>query len=125
MKEKILDFYMNNNKWSIYEVEQKLFWEDDGKLEEMSNTEYHFGRCKYNTQEIWLCIDNSLEQRKKTLYHELLHCYRGSYITFNDIEANEDFWCDISANSHDIIHSIIEEYVARKKHKKEEELEII
>ena len=115
MKEKILDFYMNNSKWTIYEVEQKSFWEDDGKLDEMNNGDYFLGRCRYVSQEIWLYKDLTEEQKKKTLYHELLHCYKGSYLTYNNIEGDDDFWCDMSANSHDIIHSIVEEYISRKR----------
>ena len=123
MKEKILDFYMNNCKWTIYEVEEKVFWEDDGKLEEMKEDNgYFFGRCKYVKQEIWLCNEIPLEQRKKTLYHELLHCYKGCYITFEELNnMPEDFCCDLFANSHDIIHSIVEEYIARKKYEKEQD----
>ena len=46
---------------------------------------------------------------KQTLYHELMHCYLWSYIhIFNEI--SEEAMCDISANSHDIIHKIVEDY---------------
>ena len=122
MKKEILDFYMNNSKWTIYEVEQKLFWEDDGKLDEMNSGVEFLGRCKFLPQEIWIFKDLSLEQKKKTLYHELLHCYKGCYITFEELNnIPEDFCCDISANSHDIIHSIVEEYIARKKYTKEQD----
>lgn len=121
MKKEIIDFYMNNSKWTIYEVEQKLFWEDDGKLDEMNKVDYFLGRCKFELQEIWLYENLPLEQKKKTLYHELLHCYKASYLTFNNIEGDEDFWCDVTANSHDIIHSIVEEYIAGKKYEKEQD----
>ena len=112
-----MEFYMNNKKWIIKEVSQEDFWRDDDKVKEMNNSEYHFGRCKYDKQEIWLWKDISEEQMRHTLYHELLHCYRGTYVTFANIECDEDFWCDLSANSHDLIHSITEEYFARKKNK--------
>ena len=108
-------FIMNDRLWTIKEVEQKEFWEDDNELDKMNNEEYYFGRCLFNKQEIWLYKDNSELQKRKTLYHELLHCYKGSYITFNDLgEQPEDLWCDISANSHDIIHKIVEEYFGNK-----------
>lgn len=102
---------MNNKEWIIKEVPQSLFWDDDNDLENMNNREYYFGRTKFNLQEIWLDKDIPIDLKKKTLYHELLHCYRGCYIGFCELNnCDEDFWCDLSANSHDIIHEIVEEY---------------
>ena len=49
------------------------------------------------------------EQKRQTLLHELMHCYVWSYVCgFNNI--SEEALCDISANSHDIIHEIVENY---------------
>lgn len=104
-----MKFKMNDREWTIIEVEQKAFWDDDKK--EIDETSYFFGRTKYENQEIWLYKELSKEQKKKTLYHELMHCYRGSYITFSSLDnQDEELWCDISANSHDIIHDIVERY---------------
>ena len=50
------------------------------------------------------------ETKEKTLYHELMHCYLYSFISFNDIDFSIDDFCDISANSHNIIHKIVEHY---------------
>ena len=33
-----------------------------------------------------------------------------NHITFNKTNFSEDDWADISANSHDIIHKIVEDY---------------
>lgn len=106
-----MEFEMNGRKWVIKEVPQSTFWEDDGELDKMNNNECYFGRTKFRLQEIW--IDESLlaDLKKKTLYHELLHCYIGSYLCFYDMNGqSEDFWCEISSNSHDIIHKIVEDY---------------
>lgn len=106
-----MDFVINNLKWRIIEVEQEEFWRDDNELEKMNNKEYYFGRTHFDTQEIWIYKYASPEQKRKTLYHELLHCYRGSYFTFASLDnQDEDIWCDITANSHDIIHEIVEYY---------------
>ena len=111
-----MKFEMNDRIWIIKEVEQSTFWEDDGKLEEMTEDEYFFGRTKFNKQEIWLNKEMSEEQKRKTLFHELMHCYRGSYLTFATLDnQNEELWCDVSANSHDIIHKIVEDYFILKK----------
>lgn len=110
-----MKFTINGREWTIKEVEQEAFWEDDGDKELIGKKEwyttYHFGRCIFKNQEIWLWKDISKEQKKNTLYHELMHCYKGSYFGFYDLDnQNEDFWCDVSANSHDIIHKIAEDY---------------
>lgn len=111
-----MKFTINNLQWQIIEVEQKVFWEDSNELEKMNNKEYYFGITHFDTQEIWIYKHISKEQKRKTLYHELMHCYRGSYLTFASIDnQDEDIWCDISANSHDIIHKIVEDYFNNQK----------
>jgi len=104
-------FMMNNRIWTIKEVPQSKFWEDSGELDKMNNEETYFGRTKYKLQEIWIDKDLPEDLKKKTLYHELMHCYKGCYICFYDLNGqDEDFWCEISSNSHDIIHKIVREY---------------
>ena len=113
-----MKFKINDREWTIKEVEQEEFWKDEGEESKIGtpeyHTTYHFGRCIYKIQEIWLWKDISIEQKRKTLYHELLHCYRGSYISMNELSGDEDFWCDVTSNSHDIIHKIVEEYFKKK-----------
>src|SRR5574344_1488799 len=104
-----MKFKMNGRNWKIREVEQKEYREDDGKKQPSDDGEF-FGRTLFKKQEIWLDKNLKNEQKKQTLYHELLHCYKGMYITFTDISFNEELLCDISANSHDIIHKIVNDY---------------
>lgn len=104
-------FEMNERKWTIKEVPQEKFWEDDGNLENMNNKDHYFGKTKYTLQEIWLDKDLPDDLKKKTLYHELMHCYKASYICLYELDnQDEDFWCELSSNSHEIIHKIAEEY---------------
>ena len=115
-----MKFKMNDREWEIKEVEQEKFWIDEGEADKIGTPEYcntyHFGRCLFKTQEIWLWKDVSKEQKRKTLIHELTHCYRGMYCTFMDLNnCDEDFWCDIASNSHDIIHDIVDRYFKDKK----------
>lgn len=108
-----MKFEINGREWRIKEVEQEVFWEDDGEdyKEKKKDGGYYFGRTKFATEEIWLCKDLSDGQRRKTLIHELVHCYRGSYIGFNTIDGgDEELWCDIISNSHDIIEEIVSSY---------------
>ena len=102
-----MKFTMNGRDWLIKEVEQNELCEAHNDL---SGEGCYFGTTFPSTQEIWLYKDVKQETKKKTLYHELMHCYMFSYISFNDINFSIDDFCDISANSHDIIHEIVENY---------------
>lgn len=67
--------------------------------------------CLFSKHKIWINKDLPLKQKEETLLHELFHCYKGSFITFNSLDnTTADIWCNISANSHDIIHKIINNY---------------
>ncbi len=101
-------FHMNGVEYKIIEVPQSEYNkvnEDDG---------YYYGQSHFYTQEIYISEDVSYERKKKTLYHELMHCYIREYITTKDIDSfDEEILCDISANAHDIIHEIVEQYMCR------------
>ena len=102
-----MEFEINGKKWKILEKSQEELCEAFN--EEITNDKY-FGMTIPEKQEIYLWKEVVIEQKKKTLYHELMHCYLYSYISFNNINFSIDDFCDISANSHDIIHRIVEEY---------------
>lgn len=106
-----MKFKMNNVEYIIKEVEEKDFWEY--KVEEQDG--YYYGQSHFQTQEIWIDKSLSIEKKRKTLYHELTHCYIREYLTSRDINPDEEVLCDISANSHDIIHEIVEEYFKEEK----------
>ena len=102
---------MNGVEYEIKEVEEKDFWEY--KVEEQDG--YYYGQTHFMTQEVW--IDKTLpkEKKRKTLIHELTHVYIREYLTSRDISPDEEVLCDISANSHDIIHKIAEDYFKNEK----------
>lgn len=105
-----MKFKMNDREWEIKEVSQEemfAWYKEEG-------TGYYYGQTHFSTQEIWLSNELSNEQKRKTLYHELMHCYIRMFITMQDLEYNEESLCDISANSHDIIHKIVKEYFKEK-----------
>ena len=117
-----MNFEINGRKWRIVEVAQRVFWEDDDELDKMNSREHYFGRTKYDRQEIWLDKDLPVDAKRKTLYHELMHCYKSIFICLYDLDnQNEDFWCDLSANSHDLIHAVVEKYMERYKEEETEE----
>ncbi len=109
-KEEYFQFYMNERYWKIYiksQQEMKDYYNED-------NSEYYYGQTHFITQEIWLSDDVPDTQLDKTLFHELMHCYLWSYM-HNFDEIGEEAMCDISANSHDIIHEIVEKYFKDSK----------
>jgi hypothetical protein len=103
---------MNRETWEIKEIPQEQFTEhgdctkDDG---------FFFGQSHFTLQEIWIDESLSEEKKKKTLYHELMHCYIKCFIASGDMKFDEESLCDISANSHDYIHEIVEDYFNKKK----------
>lgn len=106
-----MKFKMNNRTWEIKEVDKDWLLEEYKK--EYENGIYCFGLTRYSKQTIYLNNELCNDVKKQTLYHELMHCYLWSYShTFNEI--SEEGMCDISANSHDIIHKIVEDYFKGK-----------
>lgn len=101
------EFIMNNVKYKIVEVEQQDFWEH----EQNEQVGYYYGQSHFMTQEVWLEKSLSKDKKKKVLYHELMHCYIREYLTGQDItNGEEEIICDLCANSHDLIHEIVERY---------------
>lgn len=105
-----MTFKMNDRTWEIEEVSAD--WLLDEYKKECGDATYCFGLCRYSLQKIYINKEMHHEQKRQTLLHELMHCYIWSYVCgFNNI--GEEALCDISANSHDIIHKIVENYFNR------------
>lgn len=108
-----MKFKINGMDWQIKEVSQEYL---KRVVEDKENDGEYYGLCRFKTQTIYLFEDLPFQQKRKTLMHELTHCYIGSHITFTFLNnATEDVWCDIVANSHDIIHDIVEAYFYKPK----------
>lgn len=99
-------FYMNGVLYTIKEVFQNKFWENQNDEQDG----YYYGQTHFQTQEVWIDKTLSDDKKRKTLYHELTHVYIKEFITTGDIEFNEEVLCDIAANSHNVIHEIVENY---------------
>ena len=106
-------FEINNEKWEIIETSQEKMCEEYNEEFKNDGNFYNGITCPI-TKKILLYEDLDSQQKKKTLYHELMHCYLFTYISFNNIDFCIDDFCDISANSHDIIHKIVEDYFKDK-----------
>jgi Zn-dependent peptidase ImmA (M78 family) len=102
-----MKFKINNRNWIIKETSKDWLLEQFKK--ENSDGVYCFGLTRYSEQTIYINNELHIDVKRQTLYHELMHCYIWSYI-HNCDNYGEEVLCDISANSHDIIHKIVEDY---------------
>ena len=99
-----MKFKMNDNEWEIKEIsnaEMNDMFGEDG---------YTDGVTCYGQHIIY--INNDIIDKKRTLYHELMHCflYEYGHNQNADKSFSYDDVCEVSACSHDMIHSIVEEY---------------
>ena len=78
-----MKFKMNDREWIIKEVEQN---ELCSAHNDFSGDGCYYGITFPSIQEIWLYKDIKKETKKKTLYHELMHCYLFTYVSFNNID---------------------------------------
>lgn len=102
-------FKINNENWEIKEVSQEELCGIYNE-EYVKDGNYYLGSTEPTTKTIYLYKDLDKEQKRKTLIHELTHCYLFTFVSFNDINFSIDDFCDLHANSHDIIHNIVEDY---------------
>lgn len=111
-----MKFRINNCKWIIKEVSQEEMknemkdrYERKIESEPVDNGRY-FGLTYHDTHIILLDKELPQDRKKKTLLHELTHCYIGSFITHMEKTYCEEDICDIVANSYDTIKDIVEKY---------------
>ena len=107
-----MKFKMNNRDWEIKELSQEEMREKfreykyDGEPKEGK----YFGLTYFDKNKIYIDKDLCLDQKEQTLKHELMHCYIGCYLFNSEKEYTEEDLCNISSNSHDIIHEIVNDY---------------
>lgn len=107
-----MKFKINNRDWEIVEVDQEKM---RGLEKDDNEKNTYYGLTIYDEQRIYLWEQLPKEQKRQTLLHEMLHCYIGVYVSFQDLQLNEEVVCNISANSHDLIHEIVERYFNEKR----------
>lgn len=99
-----MKFKMNDNEWEIKEIsnaEMNDMFGENGYTDGVTNYTHHM-----------IYINNDILDKKRTLYHELMHCflYEYGHNQNADKSFSYDDVCEVSACSHDIIHEIVEEY---------------
>lgn len=104
-----MEFKMNNHQWEIIEISKDQIKEIYEK-ETGEETLYVYGLTKYDNHKIYINEELCYDMKRKTIMHELMHCYKEEYISLELDNIEEETLCNISANSHDIIHEIVESY---------------
>jgi len=104
-----MKFEMNGREWEIKEIPQKEIVEiyEECTKEEVAAV---YGLTKFGSHEIYINSETCYDMKRQTLMHELMHCYINEYMSLSMEEFDDEMLCNISANSHDIIHDIVEEY---------------
>lgn len=105
-----MEFKMNGNLWEIIELEKDDIKDCYIKASGNNDVQETYGYTDYMERIIYINEDMKNSVRRKTLIHELLHCYIFEYCSIEQNEYSEEVMCDICANSHDIIHKIVDDY---------------
>ena len=75
-----MKFKMNNHEWEILELSKeqiKLIYEKEMNEE----TLYVYGLTKYDNHKIYINKELCFDMKRKTLMHELMHCYIEEYVS--------------------------------------------
>lgn len=110
-----MKFKLNGLEWLIKEASQEdikyiIRGRAEKGLEEQPETGRYFGTTLHDDLIIYLDEDLPKERKKKTLIHELTHCYIGTNITHINKNYCEEEVCDIASNAYDFINKIIKQY---------------
>src|SRR5699024_3595636 len=103
-----MKFKMNNMEWEIKEFSQEEIKkiQNTRKAKEEENVKSvdsrYFGVTYHDDLLIILDKDIAKDVKRKTLIHELTHCFIGCYITHQEKNYDEEMVADIVSNSYDI-----------------------
>ena len=108
---------MNGIKYTIKEVSQLKYKELRQEEDKQTGVEIpdlktgvYYGASHHYTGVIYLDKSLPRDRKRKTLMHELAHCFISECITHTEKNYDEEMVCDIVANSHDIIENIVKRY---------------
>lgn len=114
VNKKIFYFDINNDTWKIEEKCKDKLLELYKKECKEDDIYMIYGITKKSNQTIYINSEMSEQQKRKTLMHELMHCYLYEFGIHNFSQFDEEDLCNFSAYSHDIIHKIVKDYYTYK-----------
>lgn len=104
-----MEFKINEDTWNI-EFKNKQEMLEIYKIEYEDDAYFVFGITNKPLHEIYINQDMKIEQRIKTLKHELTHCYIWEYGLYNAPNFNEEMVCDLVSSINDFINETVEEF---------------
>ncbi len=107
-------FNINNNNWLILEKNKEDLLEKYNSEHE-DEAYFVFGLTIFPIHEIWINKDMCIEQKIKTLKHELTHCYIWNYGLFNVPHYTEEMVCDLVSSINDFINDVVNKYKNKYK----------
>ena len=114
-----MTFEMNNHKWQIKEIAKYEIIDFYKNITKEEDIETIYGISDFENKIVYINISINLDKKKQTLKHELMHVYIDEYCLPKN-EYSEEELCNFSANSHDIIHEIVESYFKKAERNKNE-----
>ena len=104
-----MEFVINNDKWKIKELAEKdlLKLYNEGHEDKAS---YIFGVTIYPKHRIYINNDMCYEQQRKTLKHELTHCYLWEYGMGSVDNFDAEMVCDILAGACNFVNETTNKY---------------
>lgn len=112
-----MKYNINEIEWEIIEVGQEELISDYKKDSPKANIEgsYIYGRTYYPENKIKLSEELTEAEKKKTLKHELCHCWMWNNANHGREEYNDEDICEIVANSNNFINQIMNKYFTKEE----------
>lgn len=110
------NFKINNEDWKIYDLTQEKIKEcqrernKKGLADDPDEQGIIYGVTYIDKQIILIDKDLPLQRKRKTLIHELTHCFISTTISHLEMKYDEEFVADIVANSFDSISDVVGKY---------------
>lgn len=113
-----MKFEINNSKWEIIQLENKKFYDIRRKLKEqeeqaIEDENFVFGFTCYSNHKIYLNKNQCNEELKRTLIHELTHCWLWSYGASYS-SYSEEAVCETLSASYMFMNETIKNYFKEK-----------
>lgn len=109
-----MKFTINNSEWEIIELNKEEFLKtkkklDEEMIEKSEENSFVLGFCDNVHHKIYLNKYICKDELKRTLIHELGHCWLWSYgASYNGY--SEDALCDTLSSSFEFISDILKKY---------------
>lgn len=102
---KWFEFNINDNKWVVEIKEEKDLLEEYHKRQPEAYS--CFGLTFYKEHKIWIAKELCVDEKIRTLKHELTHCYIWENGLYNVDFNNEELVCDFVASIYNFIYQIL------------------